>query len=161
MAKKFINVFSAFIAVVLFVSITVFWFVRDVSFDKNCSSYLKRAASANSVETAKNELDKALAYLEANNLTEGNSSMIVVYPSNDIGYWYRNLKDFSNEFETLTNASPLEQSNVLMKFHESLINNEENVKTPQDIEIFPYQKIFFILYLLIIAFSMVFCFTYY
>lgn len=43
--------------------------VKSVQFELNCTQYLKRAADANTVELAKEELSKAISYAEQNNLT--------------------------------------------------------------------------------------------
>lgn len=42
---------------------------------QNVSGFLKRAADANTIELANQELTKALDYLEANNLTSGYTSI--------------------------------------------------------------------------------------
>ena len=90
--------------------------VKAVQFDMNCTQYLKRAADANSVELAKKELEKAIYYAEMNNLTEGVTSIFLYQPSNDIGYWYKNMTVAYSELEKLPeNATSLEKTNILMK----------------------------------------------
>ena len=51
--------------------------VKEVRFELNCTQYIKRAADANTIETAKEELSKAISYAEENNLTEGVVSIIL------------------------------------------------------------------------------------
>ena len=61
----------AIIATMVFGAWATIRIVAAVSFDMNCGQHLKRAADANSVEMAKEELEKAISYAESNNLTEG------------------------------------------------------------------------------------------
>lgn len=71
--------------------------VKSVQFNQNCGGYLKRAADANTVETAKEELSKAISYIEANNLTQGYTSVMWQTPNEDLGFWYKNLKSSETE----------------------------------------------------------------
>lgn len=108
----------------------------------NCTQYLKRAADANTVETAKEELEKAISYAEEKKLTDGVVSIIFHQPKNDIGFWYKNMKEAYAELENLPDdASSLERTNVLMKLRESLTDDTESgisVTVPDGISIYPY-----------------------
>ncbi len=112
-----------------------------ISFDKNCTQYLKRAADANSVEMAKEELAKAISFAELQGLTQGRVSIFLNQPKNDIGYWYKNMVVAYEELEALPDDStPLEKTNVLMKLRESLTDNSDTgteVTVPEGISIYP------------------------
>lgn len=132
--------------------------VKDVQFDINCTQHIKRAADANTIETAKEELSKAISYAEKNNLTEGTVSIFLNQPKNDIGYWYKNITKAYAELKNLPeDATPLEKTNVLMKLRETLIDEDsENSGTiPDGISVYPYNVSYFWWGLL----SGVFCFS--
>ena len=128
--------------------------VKNVSFDKNCIQYIERAANANTVELAKEELKKAISYAESKNLTKGRVSIFLNQPKNDIGYWYKNLKTSYEELENLpSDASTVEKTNALMNLRETLTDStaDGTIATyPDGISIYPNNKIYFIL---IIVFS--------
>lgn len=137
----------AIIATMVFLAWLTARIVNDVKFDMNCKQYLKRAADANSVETAKEELDKAISYAEENNLTEGFTSIFLHQPQNDIGYWYKNLTDAYDELENISeDATSLEKSNVLMKLRETLTDETSSgdlVTVPYDICTYPNNVAYF------------------
>ena len=119
---------------------------KGYSFDINCKSHLKRAADANTVETAKKELNISLVYMEKNNLTSGIVSIILKQPKNDIGFWYENIKASRDELNNISpETSQLEKTNVLMKLRETLLDNGESttVTCPDGISIYPMNVLYF------------------
>jgi hypothetical protein len=132
--------------------------VKAVQFNMNCTQYIKRAADASTVETAKEELAKAISYVAENNLTEGIVSIYFHQPKNDVGYWYKNLTEAYNELDTLPeDATSLEKTNVLMKLRETLTDEKESevsVTIPEGISIYPHNVFYFWWSLL----SYIFCF---
>jgi hypothetical protein len=121
--------------------------VRTIDFNFNCANYLKRAADANTVEMAKPNLDKAIKYLEDRNLTSGIVSIFFQNPANDIGYFYQNLKASQAELEKVNpNISQLEESNLLMKLRETLVDEGDSVKitSPAGLSIYPNNVAFFL-----------------
>lgn len=119
--------------------------VRSIQFDMQCKSYLKLAADANSVELAKDNLEKAIKYAEKNNLTEGIIGIIFKDPINDVGFWYNNMKACYAELENLPDdATSLEKTNVLMKLRESLVDTGEStsVTLPKGISVYPHNVLF-------------------
>jgi len=148
--KKFTSVFL--ILAIVFTVIFCVWatirIVKVVQFNFDCEAYLQRAANANTVEMAKEELAKAIAYAEQNNLTEGIVSIFLKNPANDIGFWYRNIKSAYEELQNLPeDSAPLEKTNVLMKLRESLTERSEGggtqVIVPLGISIYPNNVIYF------------------
>ena len=156
-AAKIFMVF-AIIATLVFGAWFTVRIVKRVQFDTNCEQYLKRAADANTVETAKGELAKAISYAEENNLTEGVVSIFLHQPKNDVGYWYNNMKEAYAELENLPeDATSLEKTNVLMKLRETLTDEKESgvsVTVPDGISIYPSNVSYFWWGLL----SSIFCF---
>ena len=134
--------------------------VKEVRFELNCTQYIKRAADANTIETAKEELSKAISYAEENNLTEGVVSIILHQPKNDVGYWYKNMTESYAELENLPeDATSLEKTNVLMKLRETLTDDKESgisVTVPGGISIYPYNALYFWFTIAFFIFSLAF-----
>lgn len=137
----------AIIATIVFGACVTVRTVKGVQFDINCTQHLKRAADANTVELAKEELAKAISYAEENNLTEGIVSIFLHQPRNDVGYWYKNMSEAYAELEKLPeDATSLEKSNMLMKLREALLDEEEaevSVTIPDGIDIYPNNVLYF------------------
>jgi len=120
---------------------------KGIQFDHQCEAYLKRAADANTVEIAKDNLAKAIEYAEENNLTKGIVSVFFHNPANDIGFWYDNMKACYAELDNLSeDATSLEKTNMLMKLRESLVDTGEStsVTVPEGITVYPNNVIYFI-----------------
>lgn len=127
------------------------WFVvreyKTIVFGIEVKGHLKRAADANTVEMATKEMNIALNYLEAHNLTEGYTSIIYKTPDEDIGFWYQNLKQATDELNKVNpETTQLEKSNLLMKLRETLLDDDGDdgpkVTVPAGIAIYPYNKAF-------------------
>jgi len=133
------------LSILLFIPI-ITWgcgrFINSVQFDQNGGGNLKRAADANTVELAKEELGKAIAYFEQRQLTSGYTSIVYHTPDEDLEFWYKNLKAAYGELETVQPyTTQLERTNVLMKLRETLLDNTgegTSVTLPQGISIYPY-----------------------
>lgn len=123
--------------------------VKDIHLKQNCTGYLKRAADANTVETAKEQLDKAITYLEAKNLTSGYTSVLWKTPDEDIEFWYNNLKAAQNELAKIDDTvSSLERTNILMKLKETLTDTGETgdeLTVPEGLSRYPNNLLFGIL----------------
>ena len=132
----------AVISIILLLSWIGIRVVATVQYDFGCGAYLKRAANANTVEIAKEELAKAISYAEDHGLTNGIVSIFFKNPANDLGYWYKNMVACYDELEGLPeDSTPLEKTNVLMKLRESLTDGTDNgttVVAPSGISIYPY-----------------------
>lgn len=134
-----------FIITILFGLLFITWgvtrFVAGFNFDRYCEGYLKRAADANTIEMARNELAIALRYMEAHGLTSGSTAIVFPTPDEDVGFWYRNVKTSHEELVSLpATTTPLERTNVLMKLRETLLdtNSSGNVVTlPPGISLYP------------------------
>lgn len=123
--------------------------IKKVNFSQNCSGYIKQAADANTVTLAKDRLQKSVDYLESNKLTEGYTSMFYNTEDENIGYWYLNLKTSLNELNKINtdSISSLEESNVLLKLRETLLDNNDSgdgVTIPDGISRHPNNLLFFI-----------------
>lgn len=141
----------ASVLLILF-SVTIFGLriSKKVAFKQNVSGYLKRAADANTIELAEEELTKAITYLEAENLTSGYTSILWQTPDEDIDFWYRNLKASQQELQTLESESALEKTNVLIKLRETLLDTGESTKVtvPDGLSVYPNNKMWAALMLL-------------
>lgn len=120
--------------------------VSEIKAKQNYLGYLKRAADANSVEMAKKELEKAVTEIERQGLTSGYTSILWKTPSEDVGFWYNNLKTSLQELQNLpVNSSPLEKSNMLIKLRETLLDggkDGDSVTYPAGIQIYPNNGLF-------------------
>lgn len=119
---------------------------KSVNFNIDCTGHLKRAADANSITMAKKELKIALDYLEKNNLTKGYTSVLYQTPDEDIEFWYMNLKSSLEGLNSLSDSSSkLEQTNVLMKLRETLLDQGDkgqSITCPDGISVYPDNKVY-------------------
>ena len=135
------------LAILLIFSLSVIGtrFYKSVVLKQNCTGYLKRSADANTTDTAKNELSKAISYLEANKLTEGYTSVFYNTPDEDIAFWYKNLKASEIELSKVTDkTTSLEKTNLLMKLRETLLDSEksgDSITVPNGLSVFPDNKL--------------------
>ncbi|SEL70202.1 hypothetical protein SAMN04487910_3106 [Aquimarina amphilecti] len=122
---------------------------KKVQFKQNVSGYLKRAADANTIALANDELTKVIDYLEANNITSGYTSMLWETPNEDIGFWYKNLKASQLELQNLKSNSALERTNVLINLRETLLDTGERtrVTVPKGLAVYPKNGLWGILIL--------------
>ena len=118
--------------------------VEDIQFDRGAEGYLKRAADANTVELAEQNLAVAVKFLEENNITSGYTSILWRTPDEDVGFWHKNLTSALQELRSVKpEASQLEKTNVLMKLRETLLDQGESgtkITVPSGISIFPDNK---------------------
>ena len=135
------KIFTAIILAAFALTIFGIAIKKSVVLKQNCTGYLKRAADATTVETAKEELQKSIQYLEAHNLTKGYTSVMYKTPDEDIEFWYKNLKAGENELSRIPDsASILEKTNLLMKLRETLMDSGEKndtVTVPEGLSRFP------------------------
>ncbi len=114
--------------------------VADINFDRNCEGYLKRAADANTVDLAAENLEVAVKYAEQNGLTSGFTSIVYSTPDEDMAFWYKNLAASLKELRAIKPETPqLERTNVLMKLRETLLDQDErtSVTVPSGISVYP------------------------
>ncbi len=127
--------------VLILISLVIFGMriAKSVEFKRNVSGLLKRAAAANTIQLADEELSKAIQYLEKNKMTSGYTSILYETPDEDIDFWYRNLKASQNELQTLNSDSALEKANVLIKLRETIIG-KSRVTVPDGLSVYPNNK---------------------
>ncbi|MGB7762916.1 MAG: hypothetical protein WBL61_23985 [Bryobacteraceae bacterium] len=141
---------SPLIAVLLFglvvglISLPIWGGVRIVAsirYGIDCGRQ-KRAADANNIELAKQELAVATSYLERHRMMAGYTSVLYNEPSEDVGFWYKNLDMSLQELEREpATASELEKSNLLLKLRQTLLDTSsgtESVTEPSGISIFAH-----------------------
>ncbi len=142
------------LSIVLFVSCLGYGTYKAIVFDTQCKEYLSLAANANSIELAKTNLDKAIQYIEQNQLTSGNTAFFIKGPSTDLTSWYANLKACQKEVWAMDvkKGTVLEETNLLMKLRESLMS-EGLIIIPENIILYPDQ----LQYMIVLSCSMLFC----
>lgn len=140
------KVFIATVLAILALSIFAIKITKDVSMNQNCTGYLKRAADANTVETAKEQLQKSIQYLESNNLTKGYTSVLWKTPDEDIEFWYKNLKASESELMKVDSTTgSMEKTNLLMKLRETLLDNGDKLTVPNGLSRYPNNRMWGIL----------------
>lgn len=131
----------------------------SIGFKQNCSGHLKRAADANSVELAKQELKTALDYMEANDLKSGYTSIFYRTPDEDVGFWYINIKASYDQLVALRpDTTQAEKDMVLLKLRQTLLDHNEqgeSVTVPNGISMYPRNTLFFSLFMLVILLTIV------
>ena len=121
--------------------------VMSIQFRQNCKGYLKRAADANTVSLAKQELGIALEYLERENMTTGSTHVFYPTPKSSVDFWYTNLQTAYNELDSIPpDADMLTKSNQLLNLRETIVDQGEHVRVtvPKYIALFPNQFAFII-----------------
>ena len=137
------------LAIICFASPFFSWIpsiVSGIQFSANCGNYLELSADANSIETAEKQLTKAVDYLEENNLTSGYTKIFVYYPKNDIGMWYDNLKSAQTQLRGMLEKeeiTELEESNMLMKLRETILDDDGCLTHPEGISLHPNYAVMF------------------
>lgn len=142
------KVFLSFFMVLLGLIVPVTNIVMKIQFSQECGGYLKQAADANTPELALERINKALNYIEENNLTDGYTSVLWRTEADNVGYWYLNIKACQRELGKCLYGSQMEKSNVLMKVRESLTDNGDKgteLTIPPGISRYPNNAIWGIL----------------
>lgn len=114
--------------------------VKYIEFQRDCGSFIKTAADANTVELAKQQLENGLKYLDTHDLKNGYTSLFVRTQDENIAFWHNNLKSSLEELNRVTpQTSQLERTNVLMKLRETLLDKgqTESVTAPDGITVYP------------------------
>lgn len=135
--------FIASLLIVLGLITPVSCTVKSIQFNQDCAGYLKQAADANTAAIALERVTKALDYIERNRLTEGYTSVLWTTEDENISFWYENIKACKAELEACLNSSQLEQTNVLMKVRESLMDGE-GLTIPAGISRYPNNLVWMI-----------------
>ncbi|SHN08233.1 hypothetical protein [Polaribacter sp. KT 15] len=151
--------YIGYLFLLIFVSLVVFRIYSNIIIKQQLTGHLKRAADANSIELALNELKTALEYIEENKLTSGYTSIIYKTPDEDLSFWYSNLKASKLELEKTKNSTSLEKTNVLLKLRETLLDEGEKgsrITYPKGISIFPNNRLITILFIISLIFIPIF-----
>lgn len=129
-------------SVTLFAITLIISIIMGLSFDKNFNNNLVRASNAATVETASIELNKAIKYLEVNDMTTGSTHVLYATPASDLGYFYDNLKSSAIELEKVSGdkGTQLDKSNALLRFHEVVLTATGEIDSPSYIDLYPSQK---------------------
>lgn len=141
--KKFGPILFA-MSVVMSTGLLWFGVTKSIQFKRGCSGHLKRAADANTIRLAENELGQAINYIESHHLASGDTSVLYSLPENELDFWYANLKASWEELQaTPEDADRLTVSNQLIKLRETLLDRGEKgsrVTVPPNAFVFPNQK---------------------
>ena len=114
------------------------WLNRQ--FEIHCGVYLRRAANANDIKNAKESLYKALMYAHKRGLTEGNTSVVIYDPNNDIGFWYDELSAAYDALNQLpANASVADRTWAFDRIRQYVAEDCR----PGSLAFYPYHRIMF------------------
>lgn len=139
--KAFIGMLVA-VFVVLFLAWAGTRIYLDVNYNIHVGGRLQRAANANTVETAQEEISHVVTELERRGWTKGSTHILWWEPENDVGFWYNNLKASLEELKKVRpETTQLERSNLLIKLRETILDHGGNgstvVTAPPGISVFP------------------------
>ena len=111
------------------------------SFDAECGGYMLNAASANSIELARGEMEKVVKYIELRRIQPGFTSVMYDTANEDVGFWISNMKSSLEELKQIgPEATSLEKSNVLIKLRETLTDKSKEkteISVPMGISVYP------------------------
>ena len=93
---------------------------KDYDLDAEGAGHFFRAYKANTVSSALDEWNKGIAFLERENLTEGNTGAFWQTPSDDLEFFYQNVLEMRDFLKTLPDTLSLES------FDQKVISNEGN-----------------------------------
>lgn len=134
------------------------FFYTDIDFNRSIGGRLKRAADANSITIAQKELNAALNEIESRKMTSGSTHILYWTPETDVGFWYENIKSAHDDLSkiNLEKSSLMEQTNVLMKLRETLLDEGESVSVtcPNGIARFPNNTKFAVLLTITTGFAL-------
>lgn len=142
--KKVILIVLCVICVIAPTIIYGIGLMKNIQFNAKCINYFELASNANSVDIAEKHLSSGIKYLEDHGLTEGDTSCLMYKPTNDISFWYENLKSTQTQLREVVNKetlTELEESNLLMKLRETLLDEDGDVIYPIMIEFYPNHNI--------------------
>jgi len=153
--KKMGIIVLGFVLVSLTFIFCAYLFFLHIQFNRKCGGHLKRAADANTVETAKKELAMAINYMEKKELTSGYTSILYTTPDEDVGFWYENIKSAYQELDRVNpDATQLEKTNILMKLRETLMDGN-NLTVPKAVQRHPHNRLFLVLFIVFFGLSIV------
>ena len=117
--------------------------VKGIVFNRDCGAYLERASQAPTPDIARVSLDKALAYLNENHMTEGNTYIIIPSPNDTLEWLYSRVSQARKVLDEITvKSTPLEVSNVMIRMKDSISEqgeSGEHVILPVHVALWPYQ----------------------
>lgn len=120
LTTKFFSILTK-IFLVAFIGCLVTCGILYTRFYARCGEYIVNAKNASTIETAKEELGKAISSAEEFGLTEGNTSIFITLHTNDIGFWYKNMKDTYQVLDSIPEGTTiLEKTEILETMRESL-----------------------------------------
>lgn len=144
--KKCIFLF-VILSTFIFFSSCIIRIVKYNSLHFNCIQHLNKAYRANTIDSAKEELALGISYLETNNKVDGNTSIFVKQPRNDIEFFYNNLKSSYEDLSNLPeNLSIIEKTQVLLQLKSILAYSNAyttQVVVPSGIHLYPYNTLYF------------------
>lgn len=121
---------------IVFVGWSIFRINAAHEWNSEIKNHLEIAATTSSLEEARTEIGIALERIEARGITEGRPFLAMPDPGNDIGLWYKSLKDLhANLLDLGENPSQHEANTALLLVKKTIMAEglSEKVKQPQDI----------------------------
>jgi len=152
---------TLFLSLVLLFAFFGFLSYQELRFDQDIGGHMERAASANTIPIAIEEMKIVVKNMEARGYTEGTTSIVYSWrtPDEDIGFWYQNMKASLTELEAVPpNADQYTTSNVLMKLERTLearSGEGSKIVVPPGITRYPNNLIYGIVFWVLLIICMV------
>jgi len=116
------------------------------NFEDKCGKYIYRACDSIDVETARENLAKAIEYLETSNLTSGYTSKLSHSSTQEIAPWFNNLKDCHEILENLNQESTELEKEIALK---KVSNSLEDFDFPRGIKFYPVEDFYCLIFIAI------------
>lgn len=117
-----------------------------IEFDSEVRGYFRNYLEAGTIEGAKDNLEAAIEGLESRGLTEGQISIFLKNPNNNIELWYNNLLESRDALKkAASEETAFNQAIILEKQKDGLKGRSNNtaVKHPDGISIYPFNQFYF------------------
>ncbi len=136
---------NAIVVGIIFIIVGVFvlalqYLSTDFALKQGLTTPLERVANASNVQTAYDNTNEAIKYLETNRMVDGNSSYFLNDRANDVGYFYQNLQKARTELDIARknkNPTQLEESNLLIRIKEVVIHRDGTTAVPAHLAYYP------------------------
>ncbi len=113
-------------------------------FRGGCEDYLELAGRAATVEMASMYLQRALGYMESNNLTSGYCDIFFHTPSSDLGLWYANVQGAYNETQAMLAQKRHDPGSIRQLDEVNLLVKIRLMTIPEKAWLYPHQRLWVI-----------------
>ncbi len=130
MGKTIFGAVLQSVGIIFVLAAIVFRIYCFFDFKWNCEDHLKSALSNSNTTQAALSLNNALIYLENHNYTQGYTTILGEDPSENVGHWYLQVRNFYASLKNTELGETRREQNLAL--------GKETLNIPSGISIFPY-----------------------